>query len=339
MIQQSYIRLNNLSTGYISGRHKKLVTAKLNADLYRGELTCLLGPNGMGKSTLLKTLCGFQQSITGNIIIDGVNLKDCNPHKLSRIVSVVLTERPSIPNISVYEVVGMGRSPYTGFLGKLTTDDKVVVADCINKTGINNLRERQWLSLSDGEKQKVMIAKALAQQTPVIFLDEPTAFLDLPSKVEIMHLLHKLAREHNKLIFLSTHDMELALQMADKIWVLAGEETLWTGSPEDLLMNRDFTRFFERDGIRFDYKTGLFRIKNDIKNNIHLIGKGFEYGLIETALMRSGIGVDGGDRSEYVVEIEHEDVTRFSFRKGDELLSKSDSVEEITRAVIGTLNR
>ena len=338
-MMQSFINLSNISTGYINGSKRKAVTSGLNGNLYKGELTCLLGPNGMGKSTLLRTLSAFQPSLKGQISVDGRCLGEYSTGELARTISVVLTERPAIPNISVEEFVALGRSPYTGFFGKLTYSDSKIVEKSIEQVGVTNLKDRQWLSLSDGEKQKVMIAKSLAQETPVIFLDEPTAFLDLPSKVEIMHLLHRLARENNKLILLSTHDMELALQMADRLWVLAGTDTLWTGSPEDLLMDKIFTDFFERDGIKFDRKTGGFRVQNKIDYSVNLKGRGFEFGLIKTALMRMYIDAGEEKDSEYTIEIDRKDRTVFNLIKQNKIIFTSPSIEEISRVTASFLRK
>ena len=338
-MMQSFINLSNISTGYINGSKRKAVTSGLNGNLYKGELTCLLGPNGMGKSTLLRTLSAFQPSLKGQISVDGRCLGEYSTGELARTISVVLTERPAIPNISVEEFVALGRSPYTGFFGKLTYSDSKIVEKSIEQVGVTNLKDRQWLSLSDGEKQKVMIAKSLAQETPVIFLDEPTAFLDLPSKVEIMHLLHRLARENNKLILLSTHDMELALQMADRLWVLAGTDTLWTGSPEDLLMDKIFTDFFERDGIKFDRKTGGFRVQNKIDYSVNLKGRGFEFGLIKTALMRMYIDAGEEKDSEYTIEIERKERTVFNLIKQNNIIFTSPSIEEISRVTASFLRK
>ncbi|MBN1113590.1 MAG: ABC transporter ATP-binding protein, partial [Bacteroidales bacterium] len=169
--------------------------------------------------------------------------------------------------------------------------------------------------------------------------DEPTAFLDLPSKVEIMHLLHRLARENNKLILLSTHDMELALQMADRLWVLAGTDTLWTGSPEDLLMDKIFTDFFERDGIKFDRKTGGFRVQNKIDYSVNLKGRGFEFGLIKTALMRMYIDAGEEKDSEYTIEIERKERTVFNLIKQNNIIFTSPSIEEISRVTASFLRK
>lgn len=158
--------------------------------------------------------------LSGNIWIQGRRLSDYRDKELATVIGVVLTEKCQLRNMTVTELVGMGRSPYTGFWGTLSKKDRRIVEDAIALVRIEDLKERMVHTLSDGERQKVMIAKALAQETPVIFLDEPTAFLDYPSKVEILHLLHRLSREMNKTIFLSTHDLELALQIADQLWLM-----------------------------------------------------------------------------------------------------------------------
>ena len=214
------IQIRDLSIGYTGKNQVKVVASGITATIYSGELTCLLGANGVGKSTLLRTLSAFQPKLGGDILIEGKEIGTFSDKELSHVISVVLTEKPDIRNMTVDELAGLGRSPYTGFWGTLTQEDKQVVDHAIALVGIEPLHDRMIQTLSDGERQKVMIAKALAQETPVIYLDEPTAFLDYPSKVEMMQLLYRLSRETDKTIFLSTHDLELALQIADKLWLM-----------------------------------------------------------------------------------------------------------------------
>lgn len=214
------IQLHNLTIGYRSKKRQHIVADHLNATLQEGELTCLLGSNGAGKSTLLRTLSAFQPQLAGEILMEGRDLGSYSDKERARLVSVVLTERLEVYGLSVSELIALGRSPYTGFWGGLEANDREVVQWAMDQTGITLLSHRKVHTLSDGERQKVMIAKALAQETPVIYLDEPTAFLDYPSKVEMMQLLHRLSRSTGRTIFLSTHDLELALQTADKIWLL-----------------------------------------------------------------------------------------------------------------------
>jgi iron complex transport system ATP-binding protein len=281
------IQLKDLSIGYQTKHSVKTVAAGINGAIRSGELTCLLGANGVGKSTLLRTLAAFQPAISGEILIsrkdEGGTRKEISSlsdKELSKLVGVVLTEKPDVRNMSVRELVSLGRSPYTGFWGTYTDEDLRIVDESIEMVGIKDLTRRPVHTLSDGERQKVMIAKALAQQTPVIFLDEPTAFLDYPSKVEVLQLLRRISREAEKTIFLSTHDVELALQLADTIWLMrkieeggtrkeegdmaklgeGGRSPVTIGSPQELAASGDLGRFIERQNIVFDKETLTIRV-------------------------------------------------------------------------------
>ena len=261
--------LKNLSIGYTQKGNEKVVAQGLNAAINSGELTCLLGCNGIGKSTLLRTLSAFQPALGGDVMINCElritnyelrSLSSFTDKELSRLIGIVLTEKPDVRNMTIEDLVGMGRSPYTGFWGTLTADDRQIVAEAIGMVGIESLRGRMIHTLSDGERQKVMIAKTLAQQTPIIYLDEPTAFLDYPSKVEMMQLLRRLAHEQQKTIFLSTHDVELALQLADRLWLMEPNQ-LSVGTPRQLADDGTLSRFIERDGIVFERDSLTIRIK------------------------------------------------------------------------------
>lgn len=253
------IALEQLTTGYIARGNQRVISKNLNAGLHKGELTCLLGVNGAGKSTLLRTLSAFIPSISGKICLLNKDLNEYNPKELSKLIGVVLTGRMEQSGLSVYDMVSMGRSPYTGFWGTLGEEDKQIVSQAIQQIKITHLQERTMDTLSDGERQKVMIAKALAQETPVIFLDEPTAFLDFPSKVEMMQMLQGLAHDMGKTVFLSTHDLELALQIADKLWLLDAEN-LVTGTPKELAKEGYLDHFFNIPGILFNKENLTYQI-------------------------------------------------------------------------------
>ena len=227
------IQLKDLSIGYkLHNGKTKTIASHINASVESGMLTCLIGMNGTGKSTLPRTMTGFIPPLEGQVILEGRDLSMLSATERARIISIVLTERPETDNITVNELVGMGRLPYTNFWGTLQEEDRQIVDDAMQMIGIYELRNRKIGTLSDGEKQKAMIGKAIAQQTPVIILDEPTAFLDYPSKQETMLLLHQLAQELNKTIFLSTHDLNIAYQVADKIWCMGNDDGLRIGDEE-----------------------------------------------------------------------------------------------------------
>ena len=264
------IVLKDLGIGYTTKHGVRVVAEHINGAIRSGELTCLLGANGVGKSTLLRTLSAFQPKTSGEILFADDNglqsreISEMSDKELSRKIGVVLTEKPDVRNMRVRELVSLGRSPYTGFWGTYSKEDLQIVDESIALVGIESLSKRMVHTLSDGERQKVMIAKALAQQTPVIYLDEPTAFLDYPSKVEVLQLLSHISRQAQKTIFLSTHDVELALQLADTIWLMTHEAGMTIGTPTQLAQQGALARFIERDGIVFDSETLSIRI---IKNN------------------------------------------------------------------------
>ena len=233
----------------------------------------ILRENGVGKSTLLKTLSAFQAPLGGSICIQGRELGQYTERELARTIGIVLTEKPDVQQMTAMELVEMGRAPYTGFWGRLNDDDRRACEEAMALIGIGHLKNRMIETLSDGERQKVMIAKTLAQQTPIIYLDEPTAFLDYPSKVDMLLLLSRISREAQKTVFLSTHDLELALQVADEIWLMTRPHTeiteitergakLLIGTPHDLAQSGALSQFVERGkGIEFNKATLSVRVK------------------------------------------------------------------------------
>lgn len=251
-MNEDTIVLENLAIGYKTINGIKTIASGINASVKSGFLTCLIGQNGVGKSTLLRTLADFQPKLGGNIYIKGKSVSVYSSKEMSKLVSVVLTSKPDVMNMTVREIVGLGRTPYTGFWGNLRDEDNIVVDESIRLVGISHLSSRMIGTLSDGERQKMMIAKALAQQTPVIILDEPTAFLDYPSKVEMLQLLLHLSRETNKTIFLSTHDLEIVLQLADVLWLMTRNNGICTGTPQELSANGSLSSFIDRQGIFFN---------------------------------------------------------------------------------------
>ena len=325
------IEIRNLTIGYAARkRNKRIIAENINSDIFSGELTCLLGSNGIGKSTLLRTLSAFLPKISGDIYISGKKLEKYDDKELSKVVSVVLTEKVDI-NITVKKLIGLGRSPYTGFWGSLNKADEIIVDDAIALVKIGHLADRLVHTLSDGERQKIMIAKALVQETPIVLLDEPTAFLDFPSKVEIMQLLHELSRQTNKTIFLSTHDLELALQIADKVWLMDKLKGIQIGTPEDLTINGSLNRFFAHKGIMFDNKTGLFRIENKYNRQIKLLGDGLVYNMVQKALSRNSIMASKDIESESYILVVDDEMRLYA---NDENYVTIPSIEELLNAIV-----
>lgn len=261
---KSSVLLNELSIGYRHRGETKVVARHLTGCLCAGELTCLIGPNGVGKSTLLRTLSGFLRPLQGEVLLGTgsrpVPLSSLTRGELSRQMSIVLTAKPETSGLTVSDLVGMGRSPYTGFWGRLSQADRALVAEAMRQVGISHLSDRRISTLSDGERQKTMIAKALAQSTPILFLDEPTAFLDYPSKAEMLQLLRSLAHNLGKTIFLSTHDIEMALQLSDRLWLMQSGR-FETGTPHELAARDSLSLFIEHNGIHLDKDSLAIRIE------------------------------------------------------------------------------
>ena len=237
---EAQLHFDNLTIGYRTRRREVVVASGLSATLERGKLTCLLGRNGTGKSTLLRTLSGLQPPLNSHPSPPNSHLSPLTSH-LSTLnsqlsVALVLTERPDLRNLTASEVVGLGRTPHTNFWGTLHEEDRRIVAESLQLVGIEKLADRPFETLSDGEQQKVMIAKALAQQTATLMLDEPTAFLDYPSKREVFQLLQRLAHEHGKAILLTTHDVALAEAFSDTVWLLSDGQLL-TGSAAEIFQS------------------------------------------------------------------------------------------------------
>lgn len=258
MEKQAVITATDLCIGYRTHKEEKKVHEHLSFELYPGELTSLLGANGAGKSTLLRTLSASQPSLAGDLQLLDKPLQHYSEKERSRTIGVVLTDKTQAGGLTVYELVALGRQPHTGFFGRLHRHDHAIIQEALNAVGITHKAQSYTAELSDGERQKVMIAKALVQECPLIILDEPTAFLDVVSRIEIMTLLHRLAVEQNKAILLSTHDIEQALVLSDKLWLLSKEKGLQCRVTEDMILSHQMDNLFSHSNIRFDYDHGIY---------------------------------------------------------------------------------
>jgi iron complex transport system ATP-binding protein len=255
------LEFHQLAIGYRSRRRTTPVAAGLSAVARPGELTVLLGPNGCGKSTLIRTLCGLLPALSGQVLLDGTPLADVAVTQLARRVAVVLTDRVEPGLLSARELTALGRIPYLGLTGRLTPDDHRIVEEALGAVGARHLAARPAAVLSDGERQRVLTARALAQQPEVLVLDEPTAFLDVPSRTGLVEMLRGLARDQHLTIVMSTHDLELALRVADRVWLLGRDGRLADGTPEELMLAGQIGAEFDSDTLRFDPLTGAFAVQ------------------------------------------------------------------------------
>lgn len=329
----------NLSIGYNETRHskKKLLYSNLNFNLYAGELTCLLGPNGAGKSTLLRTLSGSQFPLEGEIQVQGKDISTYKEQDLSTIFGLVLTDKLAAGGLTVRELVGLGRYPYTGFFGRLSSYDEQVIEKAMTDTGITHKATSYVSELSDGERQKAMIAKALAQECPIVLLDEPTAFLDATSRIEVMNLLYHLAVDHNKSILLSTHDIELALLLADRLWLLSRTNGLKCGLTEDIVLSGAMQEFFGQPHIRFDEYTGSFMPLRRSDRAIYLSAEEPLRRWTRNLLERKGYRLTE-DLSEAMCEISVKSRNDIQVQKNG-ILEHLQSFEELVDFLDTTLNQ
>ncbi len=293
--QHLTIELRHLSTGYTERRRSVVISPDLSLSIRPGEIVMLMGPNGSGKSTLMHTMAGLLPPLAGEVELGEKPLSSLTMKEVARQLSLVLTERIPAGNMDVWEVVTIGRYPYTGFRGVLSAEDKRICEEALTTCRLTELRERIFDTLSDGEKQRVMIARALAQETPLILLDEPTAHLDLPSRLEVTTMLRTLAHKLGKSILISTHELDLALGWADTIWLLDRSGAITAKAPEDLILDGDIERVFGDPRLRFDQERGEFSIAEEPGQQIHLTGEGLRYSWTCRALHRLGYGIISGD--------------------------------------------
>lgn len=275
---------SHLTVGY----QDHILFNDLTVGLRRGELVCFMGPNGSGKSSLIRVLAGLQPPLSGEVKYSFGNEK--TPFAKTQHIALVLTDLVRAPTMSVHELVTYGRYPYLNWNLSLTRQDKLIIGDAIDRVNIRHLRDKKLYQLSDGQMQMAMIARALAQDTPLIMLDEPTAHLDLNNRVEIMKLLHSLTSRGEKGILLATHELDLALQTADLIWLTGMNSNLLTGIPEDLVLNGSLDNAFQFKG--FDLLTGKVQHSPFRKIRVHLIGDGYLFLWTKNALERNGYIVE-----------------------------------------------
>ncbi|MEZ7843851.1 MAG: ABC transporter ATP-binding protein, partial [Opitutales bacterium] len=258
-LHTEHLTATKLSIGYSHRGQETCVAEALDLALNAGEFICLLGPNGAGKSTLIRTLAGMQAPLSGSLKLQNQTFHSISPRERARMISVVLTEALPVGMMDAYSLVALGRHPYSGWLGGLNQYDKERIKWAFKAVGAEGLEARQISELSDGERQKISIARALAQEAQVMLLDEPTAFLDLPRRVELMTILRNLAHREQMGLLLSTHDLDLALRFADRLWMITTDGQLIQGYPEELAMSGEFAAIFANENLDWDAERGSFR--------------------------------------------------------------------------------
>ncbi len=301
---RSIIETDNLTIGYSTAGRVKTIMQNLNLSANTGELIALIGRNGSGKSTLLRTLVSLQPPLDGSILLNGkpANKKDFSD--IPRIVSFTSTEPLSVHNLKVREAVALGRFPYTNWIGTLSSEDECVVNQALKETDLVQLSDRNIDNISDGERQRVLIARSLAQDTDIMVMDEPTAFLDLPSRFSIVSLLRKLTREKGKCVIYSTHDLDTALGEADALWLMT-DSGIEQGAPEDQILTGCLAKTFESPMLTFSQITGSFDFTRPTIGKIALEADGIFKILTERALRRCGYKLDAVAKTRIVISIEN----------------------------------
>jgi iron complex transport system ATP-binding protein len=301
-VKTEILSFESLLIGYRSGKNKKVLLPPMNAHAYKGELIAMVGQNGIGKSTLLRTITGLQDALGGTVLINSKPIGAYSRIDFAQCIGYISTEPVKVSNMKVYDLVALGRFPHTDWLGKLTPGDHEIIVDSIEKVGMTAFVTRYIAELSDGERQRVMVARVLAQDTDLLLMDEPTAFLDIKSKYEIIHLMHELSRKRGKTIIYSTHDLNIALNEADKIWLIL-DSTFYEGAPEDLIIAGAFDKLFADSLVRFNKNDGSFTFRNEFNGTIKVSGEGMARLWTEKALNRAGFSISEIN-AEMVVEVQ-----------------------------------
>ncbi len=297
--QTEVLTLDSVEIGFATGKSGRRLLPPLSASACKGELVAVIGRNGIGKSTLLKTLTGIHPLLGGNIYVRRRNISDLSRKELAQEIGYVSTEIVKVSNMSVYELVALGRFPHTNWIGRISRHDDGVIMDAIGNTGLTDLSRRPVSELSDGERQRAMIARILAQDTGIMLMDEPTAFLDVRGKYQIMNLLHVFSRKNDKTIIFSTHDLHLAISRSDKIWLIIND-MLVEGAPEDLIISGSFDHLFDSPPGNFDPEHGIYTFTTGNSGTIHIEGDEELRRWTEKAVMRVGFSLSEMKTDPYI---------------------------------------
>ncbi len=325
MNTQPLLKTNGLTVGYPKGR---VLLENLNLTINAGEVVCIIGANGSGKSTLLRTLAAAQAQLSGSVNVRGRELSRIPAKEIAKEIGLVFTDSTNAGGLTVTEMVSLGRYPHTGFFGRLTAEDKDIVQRAIAAVGIEHKSDGFVAELSDGERQKAMIAKALAQQTPLIILDEPTAFLDIASKIDTMRLLHKLAHTQGKGVIVSSHDISQALLLSDRLWIVTTDGELIQGGTEDIVLSGCLNSIFKGDAITFDAELGVFTSVGEYTKDIFVSGSREDLAYwCGNAMRRNGINTSNND-TNIKVYIQRPNAIQLKNRAGD-ILQLFTSIKDL----------
>ncbi|OJV40656.1 MAG: hypothetical protein BGO29_05445 [Bacteroidales bacterium 36-12] len=296
------LKTTSLSVGYKDSKKDVVIQHNLNLYVNKGEMVCLIGPNGSGKTTLLRTLSGLLRPLSGKSYINNIDVQKISSRERALLIALVLTDRVDIENATVESIVSMGLHPHTSWWGKINKQTNSVVESAIEMVHLEKKAHSLLSELSDGERQRVMIAKAFVQDTPIIILDEPTAHLDLPNRIEIMLLLHKLAHETGKTVLISTHELDIALQAADRVWLMTENDGVEVGVPEDLVLNGKFTETFKSDNFIFNPTNGNFSMNYSLTKKVSVFGDKTKMYWTLRALARAGYLAEANAKPAIIIE-------------------------------------
>jgi iron complex transport system ATP-binding protein len=337
----SALAAKGLAIGW-QGRVEKILSSGIDLELGKGELAVLVGPNGSGKSTLLRTLAGFQSPLRGSTLLAGKDVRRISVEERARLAACVFTDRFDSGFFSVFDIVAFGRYPYTDTRGSLEKGDLDAVENAISAVGLSALSRRRFSELSDGERQKALIARAIAQDCPLLVLDEPGAFLDAPARAWVFHLVRELAHSAGKAIVLSTHDIDLALRSADRLWLMDGNHRFSAGAPEDLVLSGRIGRAFDGGGLVFDTRSGNFRSAPEASPlAVELTGpEGVSREWARRLLERLGIAhAKNADEAAATLRIEEGEAgPLFSIKPRNSVPSQATSYEELARILSDLLS-
>ncbi|MDG1106748.1 MAG: ABC transporter ATP-binding protein [Cyclobacteriaceae bacterium] len=318
------IHTQSLAIGYIEGGTNKVLQENINLSLSSGEIISLMGQNGVGKTTFIKTLSGLHKGISGSVYHNDRLIDEFSKSSLAKQISVVLTEKPFTAHLSVIELIALGRHPYSNWLGRLNTSDKQAIDLAMSQTNIDYLARKKLYQLSDGQFQKVMIARALAQETDLIILDEPTAHLDLSNKIEIMLLLKSIAGS-GKGVLIATHDLQVSLQLSDRLWLFNFNQPVLDGCPEDLILQGAIDQTLFPINNNIDLTTGTVKNLDEHKGNVLLQGDPTMVHWTAQALQRNGYAVNKDSPTSIIINC----LDYFWKLKSKDTSTSFDSIEDL----------